>query len=385
MFKDKKTKWIFFTFVVLFTLHITPATYINANFLSQFFGTEWVSSIYIFASVATILTVFGLRDKLRRFGNYKVFISALMLETCALALLLFTDSSFVAFIAVATTFICHATSFICIDIFLERHTFDEHTGKVRGLYLTTINSAYIIGPFIASLLLSNGDFKNVYFFIFILMFPLMSLANELFKDFTDDSYDQIKIISGFKKIRKNADLYSTIMSDFILQFFYSWMVIYIPMFLYQEKNFSLSEVTLILSIALIPFILTQSIAGKLADTRYGEKEMMSIGFIVMSVATGMLSFVESSNISVWIAILFMSRIGASMVEVMTETHIFKRIDSGDINVISIFRILNPTACVAGALFGTLFLHIVSFNMMFLILSGVTLYGLRYSLAITDTK
>lgn len=385
MFKDKKTMYTFFAFIVLFTLHITPATYINTNFLSQFFKTEYVGLVYICASIATICAILGLRDKLRRFGNYRVFLSILVLETCALGLLLFAQSTFVVFISIITMFMSYSVSFICLDIFLEKHTQDDSTGKLRGMYLTAINSAFIIGPFISSLLLSSEDFRNVYLFIFILLFPIIFLAIELFKDFEDAPYDKIKIISGFKKIRQQGDVYATIMSDFILQFFYGWMVMYLPLFLYQDKNFSLSEVTLIISIALIPFVLIQGFAGRLADKHFGEKEMLTIGFIVLSISTGAISFIESSNISIWIAVLFMTRVGASMVEIMTETHLFKRINSGDINVISVFRILNPVAYIAGAVLGTIFLNIVSFNMLFLVLSGITLYGLRYSLSITDTK
>ncbi len=385
MFKDKKTKWTFFAFIILFTLHITPATYINVNFLSQFFKTQYVGMIYIVGAIATICVILGLRDKLRKFGNYKVFISTLFIETCALALLLFTQSAFAVFVSLVTMFIAYGVSFICLDIFLEKHTRDDHTGRIRGAYLTAINSSFIIGPFISSLLLSNDDFKNVYLFIFILMFPIMILANELFRKFEDDPYDQIKIITGFKKIKKDGDVYSTLMADFVLQFFYGWMVIYLPLFLYQEMNFSLSEITLIISIALIPFVLIQGLAGRLADKYFGEKEMMTIGFIVLTLATGALSFIESSNISVWIAVLFITRVGASMVEIMTETHLFKRIDGGDINVISVFRILNPAAYILGAILSTLFLTIVSFNMLFLVLAGITMYGLRYSLTITDTK
>ncbi len=385
MFKDKKTKWTFYSFLVLFTLHITPATYINATFLSQFFKTEYVGLVYICSALATICVILGLRDKLRRFGNYKVFISVLILETCALALLLFAQSTFAVCISFITMFISYGVSFICLDIFLEKYTRNDSTGNIRGMYLTAINASFIIGPFIASLLLGNDDYKNVYLFILILMFPIMFLASELFRKFDDEPYDQMRIISGFKKIRKNVDIYCTLMADFILQFFYGWMVIYLPLFLYQEKNFSLSEVTLIISIALIPFVLIQGIAGKLADKYFGEKEMMTIGFIVLTLATAAISFIDSSNISVWIAVLFMTRVGASMIEIMTETHLFKRIDSGDINVISVFRILNPAAYIIGAILGTVFLTIVSFNMLFLVLAGITMYGLRYSLTITDTK
>jgi predicted MFS family arabinose efflux permease len=385
MFKDKKAMYMFFAFVVLFTLHITPATYTNSNFLSQFFDTRYIGLIYICASLATICIILGLRDKLRRFGNYRVLMGTLILETIAVGLLIFGQSIVIVCISIVTMFISASVYLICIDIFLEKHCRNDSTGRIRGLYLTSINAAYIIGPFISSFLLTNGDFKNVYLFIFILMFPIMFLTTELFKDFKDDPYDQIRIISGFRKIRNNLDVYSTLTSNVILQFFYGWMIMYLPIYLYQVKNFSLSEIALIISIALIPFVLIQGFAGKLADKYYGEKEMLTLGFIVLTCATAALSFITSPNISVWIAVLFMTRVGASMIEVMTETHLFKRIDGGDVSVISVLRILKPVAYVVGAILGTLFLQIVAFNMIFLVLAGITLYGLRYSLALTDSR
>jgi hypothetical protein len=81
----------------------------------------------------------------------------------------------------------------------------------------------------------------------------------------------------------------------------------------------------------------------------------------------------------------MTRVGASMVELMTETHLFKRINSKDLSIISLFRISRPIAYISGALLGTFFLQIISFQMLFFVLGGIVIYGLRYSLVITDTK
>lgn len=385
MFETKKTTWLFYIFIFLFTLHITPAVYINSNFLGQYLSTTYVSLIYGLASFGTILSILALRDRLKRFGNYKVFMGCLVLEIFTLILLILSNSMIPAIISFIALFIIHTITFVNLDIFLERHTKNGSTGKIRGWYLTAMNIAFIVGPFLSSLLLSGNDFKQVYIFILILVFPIIFLASELFSNFEDSTYDKIKIFSSFRKLRKSTDVYATIMSDFILRFFYAWMIIYTPIYLYQYQNFSLSEITLILSIALIPFLLIQSFAGKIADERLGEKEMLTIGFIVTAFFTALMSFIDSSNISVWIAILFMTRVGASMIEIMTETHLFKRIDSSDINVISIYRITRPVAYIFGTLLGTLFLYIISFNMIFFILGGIVLYGIRYSLSITDTR
>ena len=385
MFENNKTTWLFYIFIFLFTLHITPAVYINSTFLGQFVDTGYVSLIYGIASFGTILTILAMRDRLRKFGNYRIFVASLILEIFALLLIIFSQTPAYLILAFITMFIIHSITFINLDIFLEKHTTNKNTGMIRGWYLTALNIAFIVGPFLSSILLSNDDFKQVYIFILVLLFPIIFLASELFAKHEDVPYDKIRIFSSFRKVKKNTDIYSTLMSDFILRFFYAWMIIYTPIYLYQYQNFSLSEITLILSIALIPFLIIQSFAGKLADDKLGEKEMLTIGFIIMAIFTGMMSFIDSSNISVWIAILFMTRVGAAMVEIMTETHLFKRIDAGDLSIISLYRITRPVAYIAGAILGSLFLYIISFNMIFLLLGGIVLYGIRYSLTITDTK
>jgi Na+/melibiose symporter-like transporter len=61
----------------------------------------------------------------------------------------------------------------------------------------------------------------------------------------------------------------------LLQLFYTFMVIYVPIYLTEVIGFSWSELGLILCIALIPFVLLDSPVGELADKKYGEKEFLS--------------------------------------------------------------------------------------------------------------
>lgn len=385
MFKDKKTTLFFYLFILLFTLHITPAVYVNSNYLSLFFDTKYIGLIYSVASLSTVFVILRMRERLKRFGNYQVFISTLFTEMVALVFLIFSINPTLTLFAFIVLFICHSTAFVNLDIFLEQNTPNDATGKIRGWYLTAMNLAFIIGPFLSSLLLVENKYSYVYVFILILLFPVIYFAKKLFKDFKDAPYEKVHIWKAFKKITADSDVYATLISDFILKFFYAWMVIYVPLYLSTSIGFTISEVSLILSIALIPFLIIQSFAGKIADDTLGEKEMMSVGFIVMAFFTICMSFINTANISIWIAILFMTRVGASMVELMTETHLFKRINSKDLSVISLFRISRPIAYISGALLGTFFLQIISFQMLFFVLGGIVIYGLRYSLVITDTK
>lgn len=385
MFKDTKSTIFFYLFILLFTLHITPAVYINSSYLSLFFDTKYIGLIYSTASIITILVILGMRERLKKLGNYHVFITTLFIEMIALIFLIFSIHPYIALISFIVLFTCHSTAFVNLDIFLERHTPNQDTGKIRGWYLTAMNIAFIIGPFLSSILLVHENYSYVYVFILLILLPVLYFAKKLFSDFEDEPYDKLHLIRAFKKIINNTDVYATLMSDFILKFFYAWMVIYVPIYLNEVIGFSISEIALILSIALIPFLLIQSFAGKIADTLFGEKEMLSIGFVVMAFFTICISFITEANISIWIAVLFMTRVGASMVEIMTETHLFKRIDSKDLSTITLFRISRPIAYICGAIAGSFFLQIISFNMLFFILGIIVIYGLRYSLLLRDTR
>ena len=85
------------------------------------------------------------------------------------------------------------------------------------------------------------------------------------------------------------------------------------------------------------------------------------------------------------AILFITRIGASMVEIMSETYFFKKIDSSQIQIISVFRTAKPFAYVIGPVVATALLYFVEFKFIFMVLGFLMFYGLRFSLALKDTR
>src|SRR3972149_2289795 len=98
------------------------------------------------------------------------------------------------------------------------------------------------------------------------------------------------------------------------------------------------------TIMLLPFVIVQYPLGKLAD-KIGEKELLNIGIIVMSFATLAIPFLGSANFFLWAGVLFLTRVGAAMVEAMTEIYFFKKINTEDSEVISFFRNTYPVAFI----------------------------------------
>jgi MFS family permease len=136
---------------------------------------------------------------------------------------------------------------------------------------------------------------------------------------------------------------------------------------------------------LLPFIFIELPLGELADKRYGEKEIMSIGLIIIALSSALMSFVTDANFILWTAILLTTRIGAAMIEIMTETYFFKKVAITRANITSAFRTVRPLANVVSPIVAIILLPIVSFKFIFTVLGLIMFVGLRYSLALEDTK
>jgi MFS family permease len=383
--KKTSSKYTLYILVFFFTLHLTPMTYINSSFLGSFVGTERVGLLYALAAIFGILSFFGIRICLKKFGNFRTFLSILIIETIALIVMAISGFAPVVIIAYIIGYSMRLVAFFSMDIFLESASSNKDTGETRGIYMTFLNTAFLIGPFIASFVLVHGDFSKIYLLAAIMQIPSFYLVIRYLKNFKDPIYQKPKTLKALRKMYNNSDLFATFASNFLLRFFYAWMVVYIPIYLNTQMGFTFSEVTLIIGIALLPFVLLEALLGKIADKYIGEKEILGLGFLIIAISTAMISFISVPNLIIWAALLFTTRVGASMIEIMTESHLFKRIDSENINILSLYRTSRPVAYIMATLIASVLLSIIDFKYLFLILGVIMLYGIRYSICMKDTK
>jgi predicted MFS family arabinose efflux permease len=134
---------------------------------------------------------------------------------------------------------------------------------------------------------------------------------------------------------------------------------------------------------LLPFILLEWPTGEIADRFFGEKEIMGIGFVFTIGALVFMPFI-GKVFSLWMLILLLSRVGASLIEITTESYFFKQVDASDTALMSIYRLARPAGIILGSLVGALSLSLLSFDKIFFVAALVVLVGLRESLLIEDT-
>jgi hypothetical protein len=74
-----------------------------------------------------------------------------------------------------------------------------------------------------------------------------------------------------------------------------------------------------------------------------------------------------------------------MIEVMSETYFFKKINAGDADLVAFYRAVRPAAYVIAPAFCSLFLLEFPMQYLFLALGIITLGGLAFTIPLKDTK
>jgi MFS family permease len=274
--------------------------------------------------------------------------------------------------------------FLTNDIVLDQYSPTDSTGSVRGGYLTVLNLGYVLAPIITGYILARMGFSSLYTLTAIILIPVIWLAF-LAPAASHTHHSKVNIFASLKKLWKTNDLRNIVFANFILQFFYSWMVIYTPLYLHNELGIPWDNMGSIFSIMLFAFVLTQIPFGKLADKFLGEKELLITGFIIMGISTLTLYILPYFTLTLLAFILFITRIGASCIEVMTETYFFKKVSSSETGIISIFRNTYPTSYIIAPLIASGVVALAPTKYLFLILGIICLLGILFVIPIRDTK
>ncbi|MDQ2932826.1 MAG: MFS transporter, partial [bacterium] len=275
---------------------------------------------------------------------------------------------------------------LTLDIFLEVSTQGQNVGRVRGIYTSVINSSWIIAPMIGTMLINGGGtYRHTYIASLAMLFPLLYLIHKNFPRFKDPHYSHLSPVKLIKHIYSNKNWDKLFFANIILQTFFAWMVVYSPIYLHTVIGFSWTEIGIIVTIMLLPFSIIQYPLGRLADKKYGEKEIMAIGFTIIGLATIFMAFINTNSLWIWAGALFISRIGAAAVEIMLEVYFFKTVPVKDSAVLGMFRITRPLALFIAPIITFVGLMYTTHQNLFLIIGTITLIGLYPALTIKDTR
>lgn len=379
---------VYYAMLVL-SLHWAVVTYINSTYLHEFVSDKTIGVLYIIGSSFTILAFLFISRILKDIGNYHLTIGLAISEIAVLVgMAVWHDVR----IIIPLFIIHHAIVPLLLfnlDVFLESFigAQEEHTGGKRGLLLTIMSLAGAFAPLATGFLLGGNDprFYLAYAAGALLMIPFVYLIWKNLNTFKDPAYTHVEVFAALKRFWLHKDLRFVFLAHLLLQLFFAWMVIYTPLYLATEIGFKWNEIGVILFFGLLAYVFLEYPIGQAADLYIGEKEMMAVGFLILAVTTAWLTFISTASLVPWIITLFLTRVGAALVETTTESYFFKHTEATDANVISFFRITRPLSFIIGPLLGSFVLLYIPLSMLFVVLGVCLLPGIVFALMITDTK
>ncbi|MES2315775.1 MAG: MFS transporter [Patescibacteria group bacterium] len=378
MFKDNsqlnpKIKNIFFA-AFLLSLHVALTAYVNSSLLSLTLSERSVGLLFTLGAAVAVIALLFIPQILRRFGGYNFLIWSVGLNALSLLLLATVENKWI----IIPVFIFYETLVYVItfllDELLQIFSKNHAMGKIRGLYIACYSVAWVVAQIFSGKVLHDFPFSAIYFISFAIMSIFFLTSFFFLRNLPEPKYDRAPLLGSLQRYFRNKNLSRAYKINFILQFFYAFMVIYTPIYLSTHLLFTWSQIGTIFAIMLTPFVFLPFPLGKYSDI-VGERSMLMWGFFIASLATLSLFFITQHSVWIWALALFCTRLGAATIEIMSDTYFFKHITKEEDEFIGIYRNTAPVAYILAPLLAlAIFAYSPAFNYIYLVLGALMLYG-----------
>ncbi len=388
----QNVKNVFFVLiaVLILSFHYFLVYFTNSTVLKTFVNEKYVGFFYTIGAILNIILFLKAPAILNKIGNFKFTLIVAIVEFIAIAGIGFSDSKFL----IIALFIAHQAVavllFYFLDIFIERYSDEKNIGNIRGLYLTMSNLPLIVTPFVVGFVTNEAKpgilaYSNIYLLASAFIIPFLYIIITNFRKFPDPVYPHPTVKDSALTFYNNRNLREIFADHILLHTFYGIWAIYMPIYLKTHIGFSWTEIGIIFSIMLLPFILFQIPLGKVEDKYHNEKDILMSGFMILGVATILIAFLQEKNIVIWAALLFTTRIGACLIEISSESYFFKHIKAEDASFMSFLRLARSIPYLYSPFIAAILLSFLSFKSLFIFLGLFMLLGLRYSFYLTDDR
>ncbi|MEK7602077.1 MAG: MFS transporter [Patescibacteria group bacterium] len=368
--------------------HFFLIIYVITPYLATFMPD---SATGLVVSLGAIITLFAfplMPHLVRKYGPRRLAVFFATVEAGALAWLAVGPTPLPAILLVALA--CATTPLIQyqLDLLLEATIAKEGTtGRIRTMFLTAGNVALVLSPLAVGILMDSSEaYWRVFAVAAASLFPFIALIS--MKRLPQGSHPNfINIVDAWVAILRDKDLRAVTLAHGTLQFFYHLAPLYIPLYLHHVLELPWEQLGWIFAIMLLPFVLLEYPAGWIADQKWGDQELLIGGFVMMASGFAALALVTNqTTIMVIVIILIFSRIGASLVEAMSEGHFFRRVSEADASTVGLFRMTRPVAALVAPIVGSIILSVSGYQLLFVATAFIIgVIGVTSALHITDIK
>lgn len=384
-----KNKLLVVTYILtlLYALHYAIPLYATSSYLHQFFNSSTVSMLYMFGAIAALIGSISIAKYIKRFHTYGFTAGLVIAEILITSLFGLTTHPVLLGLFFVTHFFLQAFLYICLNVFIESFSKHADTGSIRGLFLTLLNIGILISPVIGGTILTVASFSMLYIVASCMLIPFLILVKIFLYHIEEPAYTEVNMLQALRTGWRDKNLRAALIAEFTVQCFYAVMIIYSPIYLATIGIPLTVYLTAIIPFVLVPLVVLPYELGYLADKKYGEKELLIGGLLILSLTVFLCVIVTTPNVALWVAILLASRIGAACVETMAFAYYFKKIGPEDASLTALF---SNTLSFATITVGALGILIGPFlverpQLMFVILGCAILWSVSYVLPMKDTR
>lgn len=368
--------------------HFFLILYIITPYLATLVPEGTAALAVSLGAIITLATFPFIPRLVRKHGSRKLAIIFSTLEAFVLLWLALEPTALLAVILVALAVATSPLIAYQLDLLLEAVTEnEEETGRVRTTFLVAGSVALVSAPLVVGFLLDSTDeYWKVFTIAALSLIPFIGLMGL-------SRFPEVKHPTGKQLwltclcLLNNHDARAVLVANFVLQFFFHIAPLYIPLYLHTALGWEWSELGWVFALMVLPFLVVEYPVGWLADKKWGDKELMAVGFTITGLSFATLTLVTASTtLAVIATILVMSRIGAAMAEATVEGHFFRRVNETDENSVVVFRMARPLGALTAPIIGTLLLVSGSYGILF-ITTGllIAFVGAFAALAVRDVR
>lgn len=365
------------SFLLSFSIGI--AAYINSSFIETFSSKSTIGIIYAASALLGIFALSRAGVMVARIGAKSFFFVHAVIQIGCLALIAAPVPKTITLLAFVGYLTCVYPLAFCLDVFFAHVMPVGSRGKTRGIFLFLSNLAWLCTPFAGIALKERAGFQGIYICALGIVAIIVVCIGIGFSSYVDAKYTPHRSRFSLFRSLKKARFRPVIFCNFLLQFFYSWMVVYSPIYLHEYLSFSWRDIAIMFTAMLSSFVILDYPLGRIADWLGSEKEFTALGFLCMIASLLGLFIFREKNIFVIGGLLALSRVGAASVEAMTEIHFFKIAKDSDPDILCVFRDLSPASYLIAPLIGGLLISVLPFHFLFGILGVILIAGFVVSL------
>ena len=361
---------------------------IAAPYLALFLPEAQVGLVVSFGALITLSAFPFVPRLVRRFNSRTLAIAFAFSQAVLLSVLAAAPSPIFAVLCMMLIFASAPFISYQLDLLLESAGQDEaSSGQVRTLFITAASLAYVLAPLLVGFLIDGTEaYWRVFLAAALSLTPFIALF--IFEKLPEGEPPELHaMLATCSCLWRDKDLRAATLAGAVLQFFFHLAPLYVPLYLHTILGFPWDDLGWIFALMLVPFLFVEYPAGYIADRWLGDKELLIAGIVIMGVAFAAIGLITATTpLLVIAAILFVGRIGAALVEAMTEGHFFRRVSGRDVTTISLFRMTRPFGALVAPLFASVLLVTGNFVAFFLISGAlITALGLVFVIPLKDVR